>query len=263
MVAPIKFKEGDYVDPQHNLLYIREAGYTSDKSHRRKIGVYDIEYDEYFEAGLNELRRGHTKHSFQTSYMIRSQQSATWNPGETKEICGQRILCLAEIEPHYYITSKNKKHRIRRGRFQNLETLIVFECDFSSARNGSSSGTKKSKGERVIASILTELNIDFETQHVFYDCRSKNNRVLYFDFYLPGYNICIEYDGEQHQKGWKRDLNTLPAIKERDKIKDKYCIQNNIQLIRIPYTELKNINEEYILNILEEAYGSHCTRSNS
>lgn len=251
MVAPIKFKEGDYVDPQHNLLYIREAGYTNGVSHRRKIGVYDIEYDEYFEGELNDLRRGHTKHSLRTSYMLRSKQNATWNPGETKEIYGQRILCLAEIEPHYYIGSKDKKHRVRRGRFQNLETQIVFECDFSSARSGSSSGTKKSKGERLIEAILTELEIDYDAQHIFCDCRSKNNRVLYFDFYLPDYNCCIEYDGEQHYKGWRGNIKTLPNIQDRDKIKDEYCIKNNIKLIRIPYTEFNNINEEYLLNLLE------------
>lgn len=250
MVAPIKFKEGDYVDSQRNLLYIREAGYGG-ASKRRKIGVYDIEYDEYFESYLNDLRSGHTKHSLRTSYLLRSKQTVKWNPGEIKEICGQRILCLAEIEPHYYIDAEDKRHKIRRGRFQNLDTLIVFECDFSSARSGSSSGTKQSIGERTIESILIELDIDFDTQHIFYDCRSKNNRVLYFDFYLPDYNCCIEYDGEQHQKGWKRDLNTLPAIQERDKIKDDYCIKHNIRLIRIPYTELNNLNEEYILNLLE------------
>lgn len=158
---------------------------------------------------------------------------------------------MTEIEPRYYITVQNKKHKIRRGRFQNLDTLIVFEADFSSVRSGSSSGTKKSKGERTIEAILTELDIDFNTQHVFYDCRSKNNRVLYFDFYLPDYNCCIEYDGEQHQKGWKRNLNTLPDIKDRDKRKDDYCLKNNIRLIRIPYTEFDKLNEKYILNLLE------------
>ena len=251
MSSAIKYKEGDYVDPQHNLLYVKEAGYTNTPNPRRKIGVYDIEYDEYFESSLNDLRRGHTKHSPKTSYLLRSKQQATWNPGEVKEICGQRILCLTEIEPRYYITVQNKKHKIRRGRFQNLDTLIVFEADFSSVRSGSSSGTKKSKGERTIEAILTELDIDFNTQHVFYDCRSKNNRVLYFDFYLPDYNCCIEYDGEQHQKGWKRNLNTLPDIKDRDKRKDDYCLKNNIRLIRIPYTEFDKLNEKYILNFLE------------
>lgn len=252
MPARINYKEGDYVDPQHNLLYIREAGYSGrGKNKRRKIGVYDIEYDEYFEAVLNDLRTGHTKHSWQTSYALRSKQNIKWNPGEVKEIYGQRILCLAEIEPHYYIETQDTKHRIRRGRFQNLDTLIIFEADFSSVKSGSSSGTKRSKGERLIESILLEMGIEFDTQHIFYDCRSKNNRVLYFDFFLPDYCCCIEYDGEQHYTGWNKNLSSLMEIKDRDKRKDEYCSQHNIKLIRIPYTDFDKINQLYIKQLLE------------
>lgn len=252
MPAKIKYKEGDYVDPQHNLLYIREAGFVgSGKNKRRKIGVYDIEYNEYFEAILNDLRRGHTQHSFQTSYALRSKKNIKWNPGETKEIYGQRILCLAEIEPHYYIEAQGEKHKIRRGRFQNLDTLIIFEADFSSVNSGSSSGTKRSKGERIIESTLLEMNIEFNAQHIFYDCRSKNNRVLYFDFFLPEYCCCIEYDGEQHYTGWKKDISSLKEIQDRDKRKDDYCSQHNIRLIRIPYTDFDKINIQYLRNLLE------------
>ena len=72
MPARIKYKEGDYVDPEHNLLFIRDV--PSKINGRRRIGVYDLEYDEYFEACLNDLRRGHTKHSWNTSYQIRSKK---------------------------------------------------------------------------------------------------------------------------------------------------------------------------------------------
>ena len=58
---------------------------------------------------------------------------------------------------------------------------------------------KHSKGEEKIISILSELNIDFEVEKTFNDCiNPKTQRKLPFDFYLPNYNTCIEYDGEQH-----------------------------------------------------------------
>lgn len=250
MPARIKYKEGDYVDPEHNLLFIRDV--PSKINGRRRIGVYDLEYDEYFEACLNDLRRGHTKHSWNTSYQIRSKKNTKWSPGEIKEIFGQPILCLSEVEPHYYIEGDGKKHKIRRGRFQNLNTYIVFECDFSSAYSGSSLGIKKSKGEILISNILDELDINYLSQYVFYDCRSKNNRVLYFDFYLPDYNCCIEYDGEQHQLGWKRQLSTLDDIQDRDMRKNKYCSKHNISLIRIPYTDFNKIDAQYILDKIQE-----------
>ena len=38
----------------------------------------------------------------------------------------------------------------------------------------------------------------FESQKRFKDCKDK--RQLPFDFYLPSYNVCIEYQGEQHYR---------------------------------------------------------------
>lgn len=74
-----------------------------------------------------------------------------------------------------------------------------------------------------------------------------------YDFYLPDYNLFIEYDGEQHYmvpryRGDNEEANRqiLEQTQKRDKIKDKYCEDNNINLLRIPYWESKNI--ETIIN---------------
>lgn len=56
-----------------------------------------------------------------------------------------------------------------------------------------------SKGEQLIYDILIENNLVFEQQKTFNNCiNPKTNKKLRFDFYLPDYNCCIEYDGEQH-----------------------------------------------------------------
>lgn len=45
------------------------------------------------------------------------------------------------------------------------------------------------------------MNVSFEKEKTFIDCvNPKTNFLLRFDFYLPDYNIIIEYDGEQHFK---------------------------------------------------------------
>jgi len=105
---------------------------------------------------------------------------------------------------------------------------------------------QNSKGENSIEKHLKENNIQFENQKTFSDC--KHILLLPFDFYLPKHNICIEYDGEQHHKSIKHfgGDKKFQRTKYNDKIKTEYCKQNNIQLIRIPYTEFKNI--ESILN---------------
>jgi hypothetical protein len=101
-----------------------------------------------------------------------------------------------------------------------------------------------SKGEVKIAQLLKQYNISFIKQKTFENCIYR--RKLKFDFYLPEYNYCIEYDGEQHFKaneffGGEKEFKEL---QKKDKIKNDYCLNNNIKLIRIKYNE----NIEDILN---------------
>lgn len=101
----------------------------------------------------------------------------------------------------------------------------------------------ESKGEREIAKILETYNIRYTREYRFPKCKDKYK--LPFDFYLPDYNICIEYDGEQHFKPIKHlgGLDELKRVQRRDGIKNKYCLDNNINLIRIPYWDYKNIEK--------------------
>lgn len=109
-------------------------------------------------------------------------------------------------------------------------------------RNGhiQSCGCAKSKGEEKISRILRENNIQFEQQKTFDTCRFPDtNALARFDFYLPKQNILIEYDGSQHfyDKGWE----SLEIVQYRDNYKNQWCKENNIPLIRIPYTQFDNL----------------------
>lgn len=109
-----------------------------------------------------------------------------------------------------------------------------------------------SHGALEVKRILNNMNVKYETEYRFDDC--KDIRSLPFDFYIPSKNICIEYDGEQHfmpirfsKNETKKQMSEKFELQQRrDKIKDVYCKDNNIILIRIPYTEFSNI--EKILN---------------
>jgi len=104
----------------------------------------------------------------------------------------------------------------------------------------------ESKGENIVMQFLEKNNINYITQKRFNNCKNKHS--LPFDFYIPKHNICIEYDGRQHFEtirlwgGEKR----LQYIQENDNIKNEYCLNNNINLLRISYKE--DIEEK--LNIL-------------
>ena len=53
--------------------------------------------------------------------------------------------------------------------------------------------TITSKGENEVEKVLIELNIIFEKQK-----RLQDMKKAPFDFYLPDYNLLIEFQGKQH-----------------------------------------------------------------
>lgn len=105
---------------------------------------------------------------------------------------------------------------------------------------------KMSSGESHIKIWLDKNKIQYIPQYKFKDCIYK--APLLFDFYIKNLNLCIEYQGEQHYIA-KDCFGGNPEFKKqqiRDKIKKKYCQNNNINLLEIHYKDFKNINK--ILN---------------
>lgn len=103
-----------------------------------------------------------------------------------------------------------------------------------------------SKGEYAVSIFLKKYNICFKTQKTFENCKNpKTNHKLRFDFYLQDLNICIEFDGAHHHKDvyYNNHKSDLKDTQYRDSLKNQYCKDNNIKLIRIPYWEFKNIEE--------------------
>ena len=115
-----------------------------------------------------------------------------------------------------------------------------------------SCGCAKSKGEEKIIATLIQAQIPFITQKRFDTCVfPETNRHLVFDFYLPEQNILIEYDGEQHFHKVKNDRYGYEGIVARDNYKNQWCKENNIVLIRIPYTDYDKINVENMRKIIQ------------
>lgn len=120
-----------------------------------------------------------------------------------------------------------------------------FEMSFDKFNNSNHRCTKcsESKGEREVRIFLDKYKIKYIIQHRFDDCRFYYT--LPFDFYLPDYNYCIEFDGEQHFEIFKYfgGLDKFIDTKIRDTVKNEYCKNNNIKLIRIPYWDFNKIEE--------------------
>lgn len=107
--------------------------------------------------------------------------------------------------------------------------------------------SKYSKGVIKIMKYLDCKHIKYIKEKIFNECKDK--KPLPFDFYLQDYNLLIEFDGEQHYKSFNYfgGEEGFKKLQYHDKIKNKYCKDNNIPLLRIRYDEVNNIN-----NILDE-----------
>lgn len=110
-----------------------------------------------------------------------------------------------------------------------------------------------SHGEMYISKILKTHSIKYIYQKRFNDLKNpKTSYPLYFDFYLPEYKLCIECDGLQHSKAIKffGGKDGLKIRKYRDNLKDKYCQEHHIRLIRLKYNSKNFV--ELSSNILNE-----------
>lgn len=121
------------------------------------------------------------------------------------------------------------------GKYFNKRILDVTQggmsCDLCSS--------SFSKNERLVSIILTKIKEKYIPQKEFGKCKLKKH--LPFDFYLPQHNMIIETHGKQHYEEVKFYKNNERTLKT-DKIKKKYCEDNNIQYCEINCSSGKNID---------------------
>lgn len=105
-----------------------------------------------------------------------------------------------------------------------------------------------SKGEAAIIKFLERRGTAY-----LHDVKFIPGSLLRTDFIIKigRYTLIIEFDGEQHFREIpffnKRD--SLAERRERDLIKDEYCYDNGIHLLRVPYVALGYIDE-----IIQDAF---------
>lgn len=123
----------------------------------------------------------------------------------------------------------------------NPNLISVLGSNLRKGHTQSCGCERRSHGEIKINNILLETNIPFETEKSLF--KYSNGKNATFDFYVNNQYL-IEYDGETHYlynlHGWhsKEQLN---AQQQRDMIKNEWCKQNKIPLIRIPYTHYNKL----------------------
>jgi hypothetical protein len=110
---------------------------------------------------------------------------------------------------------------------------------------------KNSYGERKISNYLESNSIKYLREFKFEQCFYKDK--LPFDFYLPDYNLCIEFNGIQHYEPVDFFGGVISYENQliRDSVKNKYCSDNKINLLIIKYDEDIDFKISSILKSLE------------
>lgn len=194
--------------------------------------------------------------------------------------CGQIHECIAQHLlrgvgcPNCYNESKkttikdfinraNKIHSSKydysKVKFNVLKDKVVIVCpkhgEFEQEAGAHLQGRgcpkcQRTYGEQLIANWLDLHCIDYVEQYPL----QINDILLKLDFYIPKYNIIIEYNGEQHYKYvpyfHKGGMTDYDKQVSRDNLLKEYCINNKILLLQIKY----NLKNEEIKDLLNETF---------
>ena len=182
------------------------------------------------------------------------------NPDYACPTCNRKMLSekltLSPDKVEEYINAVNNNQLLNKNDYigngvSNLQIKCglcgtVFTTSLSNYQFGKNMcgncTAQMSHGEYEIKKVLDFHSIAYNQEYWFHNCRDKNP--LPFDFYLPDYNMCIEYQGEQHYRPIDvfEGNEDFELRKYHDQIKRDYCKKCEIILIEIPYWEYKNIN---------------------
>ena len=129
--------------------------------------------------------------------------------------------------------------------------IVSFEIiTFISKTNKDNSKSKKimSNTEKQIAKLFDDKSIRYKCQYTFNGCKDKKKLPFDFAVFDEKRNLLflIEYDGEHHfhpvrYKTFQNADRNYSICKKHDEIKNNFCKRNNIDLVRIPYYERKDL----------------------
>jgi len=168
--------------------------------------------------------------------------------------CPEKINLSTKKTLKQFVNESNLVHDFKYNYDKTLyisnQTKVIITCDIHgdfnqrplSHLNGNGCPScSESKGEKQISKFLDKYNILYERQKKFHNCR--NVFELPFDFYIPSIRTIIEFDGKQHFEPITHfgGLESYEKLKINDKIKNDYCEENYINIIRIRYDQIDDI----------------------
>ncbi len=192
----------------------------------------------YTTANTYELKNGKVKSCgcLRKEVSIENQKNS---PHQKKDMINNRYGKLTVVDLAYI---KNNT-RYWKCKCDCGNEKILSTGSLTSGNTSSCGCMKISKGELYIREILDNNNIIYIPEFIV-EIKNKKYR---FDFAILNEDgtikYFIEFDGLQHYipVDWFGGEKQFKTTQENDLIKNKYCENNNIPLIRIPYSKLKTM----------------------
>ena len=168
-----------------------------------------------------------------------------------------KLWCKLNKKPFELLSTEYKRACIKlKWKCLNKDCGKEFESRWNDIHGGQGCGhCRESKGEKECKNFLNKNNYEYIPQKEFEGLIGLKGGNLSYDFYLPKYNLLIEYQGEFHDgsSGEYSKIN-LKSQQEHDKRKKEYAEANGYNFLEIWYWDFDNIEEildEY-LNKLEQ-----------
>ena len=195
------------------------------------------------------------------SHFIHSGRRCRHCNGGVKYSKEEFLAMLKEKMGDDYTLVGSYNGMLNQTTFKHLSCGHVWEsspCNHIHADSGCPEcRSPQSHGEEVVQETLKSYeDLIITRQFVADDCR--NIRVLPFDFSVSKKestqpDLLIEYDGEQHFEPieWFGGAETFRRQQENDRIKNRYCEEKHIPLLRIPYWEKQNVADIVVKTLKE------------
>lgn len=183
------------------------------------------------------------------------------------KVCSKKVKQDIEVI-RKYIEDNNISTKLISNEYKNYQDKLLWECEcgetfecslqhFKVSKQHRCSNCTKSKSnmESLVEKYLTDNKFNFIREKSIKGCKSIKSLPFDFIVHINGEDICIECDGEQHFK--PRQFGGIDKHKAylswadtiyRDCIKNSFCEDNNIKLIRLPYWYFKDDTYIKILN---------------
>lgn len=195
---------------------------------------------------------------YETRAEWRSSSPSAYVTAKSKKLLDECCKHMQNIrKPGGYWTKNNVVKSAKK--YQTIVSWSMAESAAydASKRNGWYKEATKhmvktySHGEYTIYTFLLSHDIRYVHQKKFKNLKHK--KCLPFDFYLPDYNLLIEYQGRQHYEVSKSSIfqKDLADLKFRDTLKRNYALDSGFNYLEISAQKVSEI-EKIILHKLKE-----------